>query len=125
MKEKLSDQVEINIDIQTKEEDLLSHLLEKENPSKGDETELSNGIKVRYPKKQPIQKAGEEEVVRIILSRLGDIGAILVANWIWNKIKNKDVSWLRIEREVVEEEGEVKRLIKEKIEEREGSNQER
>lgn len=110
-------EMELNIDIFTTEEDLASYLLEKEKPSKGYETEISSGLTVKYPRKQPIKKAGEEVGVRIALLFLTNVGAQLVANWIWDKIKDKDVEKLIIEREVVEKkEGEVKKVIKEKME---------
>jgi len=110
-------EMELNIDIFTTEKNLVSDLLEKENPSKGDETEMSGGFTVKYPKMQPIKKAGEEEGIKIAISFLRNVGAIVVANWIWDKIKDKDIKKLIIEREVVEkEEGEVKEVIKEKIE---------
>ncbi len=110
-------EMELDIDIFTTEKNLASHLLEKENPSKGDETEMSGGFTVKYPRMQPVKKAGEEEGIRILLDLVTSVGGGVAANWIWDKIKDKDVEKLIIEREVVEkEEGEIKRVIKEKIE---------
>ncbi len=108
--------IEINVDIFTTDEKLPDDITGKGKLIKGDEIEVSDKFAVKYPSMQPTKKSGFGEGFRFVLSVLSGVGASLIANWVWDKIKDKEVKKLIIEREVVEkEEGEVKRVIKEKI----------
>jgi len=113
----MKEKTELCFEISTNEEDLPSHLLEKEEVSRGEEKEISDGFKVIYPEKQPIKKSGEEEMIRIGVEVLGTVGAGVVANWLTNKLRNKNVEKILIERKRVKlDEGEIKEVIEERIE---------
>ncbi len=112
--------MELEIEVFTPEENFPMVLLGKDNNIRrnGVKTKITDGVYLVYPKRQLIKKEFDGDFVfRFVIEIMKFIGAKLIADKLWDKIKDKKVEILRIDKEIVEfEEGKIKRVIKEKIE---------
>jgi hypothetical protein len=118
--------MKIQIDIATKDRGLTGYLM-------GNPHTLSAGhTKLSIPGDADLVWEGEElakavpdlpRVVHFAVEFGSSVASGVVASWIWGKLKEKPVDHIMIDRTSVEfEEGQLKRILQEKIEEVRGGN---
>ena len=107
----------MNIEIYTDDKNLVFELLGKSSAKVGDSTGLENQILLTY-KGSLIRKAiGFPEIAQFALTFGSGVGAGLVANWLYDKLRGKKITRIVIERtEVKLNEGEIEKVINEKAE---------
>ncbi len=87
------------LEIDTNDSRLAFDIMDNNNLSSGEKKELFDDISIEY-KDTFIRKAfGIPETITFILSFGSGVGAGLIANWIYDKIKNRATS-IRINRKV-------------------------
>lgn len=109
--------MELQIEIDTKERRLAFDLVNTPNSLKAGSTAELPGGAVLIFRGLEMQKALDfPETIELALSFGSGVASSLVASWLYDKIRGR-ASKLRIERtEVQIDEGEIKRIIMEKIE---------
>lgn len=109
--------MDIKIEIHTYAKELIYDLWGKDSLSFGDEVKITDKVKLKYNGTEVFLTAERiPEIIHFILTLGSGVACGLVANWLYGKIKGRDVEKLIIERTEVEiEQGEIKRVIEEKI----------
>jgi hypothetical protein len=114
--------MKLEIEITTHDRMATFELLEATSLSPGQALELADGLVVNYRGTLVRKSVGWPEVSAFLLAVASNLPASVAADLIWNWLKSKLSSppeRLTIDRTVIEfEEGEVKRVIVEKISER-------
>jgi len=110
----------MKIAIATKDRDLTSWLLDNPKILSAGKTKITipNGDAALVFEGESIAKAGIDlpRVVEFSLTFGAGVAASVVANWLWDKLKSRQVTSITIDRSSVEfEEGQIKKIITEKI----------
>jgi len=108
----------IEIEIQTLDKGLIFDLLGKSTPSRHEEVQILEGVSLRYDGSRiPIRKGADfPEIAKFVLTWVLSIPASMIAAWLYGKLKGKEKTKLIIEKREVEiDQGEIKRIIEEKI----------
>ena len=106
----------MEISIYTHDNRLAFDLLGKSQAHAGDLIELGQGVSLSY-KGTSIRKAlGFPEIIMLSASIPTGVVAGILANWLWEKLKDRKVTKIEIDRTTVElDKGEIKRVIEERI----------
>ena len=106
----------MNIEVHTFDKFLVYELLGKSSVSLNDEVQVSDQIILRFNGIDFQKAVGLPEIINLILA-LGSVKAIEVASkWLHDKLKGKKIEKLVIEKTEVEiDQGEIKRVIEEKL----------
>lgn len=106
----------MKIEIHTHDTRLVGHLLEESTISVHDEIQISGGVTLKYDESYIRKAVGFPEIAKFALTFGSGIAAGVAANWIYAKLKGRNIEKLIIERTEIEiEEGEIKRVIEEKL----------
>lgn len=106
----------IGIEIETRDGELVSDLMETSSPLIGQQKSIPGGATVTF-KGTLFRKALDLPLtIQLSIGLATAVTASLIANWLSRKIKGRATT-LRIDRREVQiEEGEIKRVIEERIE---------
>ena len=106
--------------IHTHDGSLAFDLLGKSQARTGDIIELDQGVSLTYEGTCMREALGFPEIVMLSASILTGIAAGVLANWLWEKLRDRNITQIEIDRTTVEfEEGTIKRVIYEKVTKRE------
>lgn len=101
--------------IHTHDRSLAFDLLGKGQARTGDVIELDQGASLAYEGTYVRKALGFPEIVMLSASIPTGVAAGIIANWLWGKLKGRNITQIEIDRTTVEfEEGEIKRVIYEK-----------
>lgn len=107
----------LQIEIHTHDRKIVSDFLEKSSVSTGDEAIISDQARIKYEGSYIRKAIGFPEIVYFILTFSLGVSASVIANWIYDKIKGKEIEKIIIEKTEVDlNREEITRIIKEKIE---------
>jgi hypothetical protein len=102
--------LEVKVEVQTRDKTLVSDLLEFKETKIGMEKQLSADVKVRYDGTL-IRRGSVPLIVKLTLDIGSMTGSHVAANWIYDKLKSRDVK-LRIgRRDVAPEKEEITRSL--------------
>ena len=109
--------MEIRIEVDTHDRQLGWDLFDSPRSlGEGTTAELPNGLKLNCESLLVRKAAVSPETLTFIVTFASGVGSGLVANWLYDKLKGR-TDKLRIERTEVEvEQGQIRRVISEKIE---------
>lgn len=112
--------MKIAIEITTKDRNLTSWLLGDPKTLRVGETkvEIPNGDAALVFEGEEFRKAGIDlpRVVEFSLTLGTAVGSGVVANWLWDKLKGRQITAITIDKTSVEfEEGQVKKIVTERI----------
>ena len=103
--------------IDTEDRGLAHHLLGSSVAQIGDEIHVSDDITVTYQGTIERKALGFPETIELVIYIASTVAVGVAANWIYDKLKGKNITRLQIKNKVVEfDEGEIKRIIEETIE---------
>jgi len=106
----------IKIEIHTYDRRLAFDLFETSSTNEHTEIQISSEAKLKYHGLYVRKAAGFPEILYSILEYSSGVATGIIANWLYNKLKGKKIEKLMIEKTEVEiEEGEIKRVIEEKL----------
>lgn len=106
----------MEIEIHTHDNKIVFDLLGKSRISVDDEVEIEGGFRIKYSGGFIRKSFGFPSIENFVVTFSSGVTAGLVANWLFNKLKDKRVEKLLIERiEVKVDEGEIKSVLTEKI----------
>jgi len=111
--------MKIEIEIHTTDRALVFDLLDKSSSlSIGDKFEIPEGNAVLTYKESYIRKGlGIPEIAKFSIEFGSGIAIGIISNWLYNKLKGKDIKRLIIEkREITVEKNEIRKILEEKIE---------
>lgn len=102
--------------IHTHDRSLAFDLLDKSQARTGDVIQLDQGVSLAYEGTYVRKALGFPEIVMLSASIPTGIAAGILANWLWEKLRGRNITQIEIDRTTVEfEEGEIKRVIYEKV----------
>ena len=110
----------MKIEIHTYDRRLAFDLFETSSTNEHTEIQISSEAKLKYDGLYIRKAVGFPEILYSILefssgATMG-VAAGVVANWLYNKLRGKKIGRIIIERTEIEmDEGEIKRIIKEKL----------
>jgi len=106
----------INIEINTYERRLVFDLIGKSSVTKNDEIQISDQIKLRYAGSYIRKGLDFPEIIYIVVSFSSGVAVSVFANWLYDKLKGKRIEKFMIEKTEIElDQGEIKRIIEEKL----------
>jgi len=114
--------MELEIEIETFDKKLDFDLFEaKERFERGMETKIAEGVLARYERTEGRLAVGFADVIHfaITIGRNTAIGVVsgIISDWLYDKLKERKVEKLRIERTEVEiDRSQIERIITEKME---------
>jgi hypothetical protein len=114
--------MELEIEIETFDKKLDFDLFEaKERFGRGMETKIAEGVLARYERTDVRLAVGFADVIHfaITIGRNTAIGVVsgIISDWLYDKLKEREVEKLRIERTEVEiDRSQIERIITEKME---------
>jgi hypothetical protein len=92
----------IKIEVHTHDRDLISDVLERSSISSGDELAISDQAKIRYEGSYIRKALGFPEIVYFTITFASSVSAGIIANWLYDKFKKKNIEKLIIERTEIE-----------------------
>jgi len=92
----------IKIEIHTHDRKLLSDILENSSVSMGDETNISDQARIKYDGSYIRKALGFPEIIYLILTFSSGVSAGVIANWLYDKLKKKNIEKLIIDKTEVE-----------------------
>ena len=102
--------------VHTHDRSLAFDLLGKSQARTGDIIELDQGVSLAYEGTYMRKALGFPEIVMFSASIPTGIAAGVLANWLWEKLRGRNITQIEIDRTTVEfEEGAIKRVIYEKV----------
>lgn len=117
--EKESGTKSIEIEIETRDGELVSDLMETSSPSIGQQKSIPGGATVTFKGEFTRKTFGFPLTIELAISIGVGVISGLIANWLNGKIKGRAAT-LRIDRREVQiEKGEIKRVIEERIQKNE------
>ncbi len=106
----------MNIEIHTNDNFLVFDLFGKSSIHQDDEIQITEQVRLKYNGSSIRKAVGFQEIANFVLTFGSGVASGVVANWLYDKLKEKKVEKLVIERTEVEiEQGEIKRVIEEKL----------
>jgi len=107
----------INIEIHTHDFLLLCDLLGKSSYSSGDEVRLSDQASLRYISTEKRMAEGVSDIIRLLLIFGSSVLASTVADWLWDRLQNREIEKLVIDGEKLGlNRDDIERIIGERIE---------
>ena len=107
--------------IHTHDGSLAFDLLGKSQVCAGDIIDLEQGVSLTYKGTYGRKALGFPEIIMLSAYIPTGIAAGVLANWLWGKLRGRNITQIEIDRTTVEfEKGEIKRVIHEKITGKEG-----
>jgi len=106
----------MEIEIQTHDRSLVFDVLEKKSVSLNDEVEIPGNAKISYKGSLVLKSVGIPETVNFVLTFSSGVVASVVANWIYDKFKNKTEKIKINRREINLDKNEITKIIEESIE---------
>jgi hypothetical protein len=115
--------MELEIEIETFDKKLDFDLFEaKERFERGMETKIAEGVLARYERTDVCLAVGFADVIHFAITigrntAIGVVSGINISDWLYDKLKERKVEKLRIERTEVEiDRSQIERIITEKME---------
>ncbi len=106
----------MQIRIHTHDRSLASNLLGKSEICAGDVIDVGQGVLLTYNGTYARKALDFPEVIMLSVSIPAATAARILANWLWEKLRGRSITQIEIDRTTVEfNEGEIKRVIQEKI----------
>jgi hypothetical protein len=106
----------VEVWIHTHDRSLAFDLLGKSQLRAGDVIGLGQGVFLTYEGTYARKALGFPEIVMLSASIPTGVAAGIIANWLWEKLRGRNITQIEIDRTMVEfEEGEIKRVIHEKV----------
>jgi hypothetical protein len=105
----------MNIEIQTSDNFIAFELLGKKSVSLNDSIDLPGNAKLSYNGSLIRKSFGMPEIVNFTLTFGSGVAAGLVANWLYDKLKNKAEKITINRREIQLDKEEIKKIIEESI----------
>jgi len=108
----------MQISIHTYDRELAFKLLGKSQICAGDVIDVGQGVFLIYDGRYGRKAMDFPEIIMLSASLPSAVAARVLANWLWQKLKGQKITQIEIDRTIVEfDEGEIKRVIQEKIRE--------
>jgi len=102
--------------IHTYDGSLAFDLLGKSQVCTGDIIDLDQGVSLTYKGTYMRKALGFPEIIMLSASIPIGIAAGVLANWLWEKLRGRNITQIEMDRTTVEfEEGEIRRVIHEKV----------
>jgi len=105
----------MELEVQTYDRFLVFDVLGKKSAYINDSIELPGNAKLTYTGGLVCKSVGIPETVNFILSIGSGMAVEAVAKWIYNKFKNKTEKMTINRREIIFDEGQIKKIIEEEI----------
>lgn len=108
----------MQICIHTHDTRLVFKLLSCNQACVGDVIDVGQGVSLTYDGTYGRKGLGFPEIIMLSASFPSAVATGLLANWLWKKLRGQEITQIEIDRTIVEfNEGEIKRVIREKIKE--------
>ena len=105
----------MELEVYTKDERLLFDILGKSSASTGKTIKIPGNAKLIYKGTSIREAVGTPEVINFVLMFGSEVAAGIVANWVYDKLKNRAEKIVINRREVQMDREEIKRVIEEEI----------
>lgn len=107
--------MKIEIEIRTPDRKVLSDVMGQSSPSAGTVTQIQADTTLTYKTEFLAESSDAANIFYFVLTYASGVSSSIVANWLWSKLKGKSGRVVIDRSEVEFEEGQIKRILNEKI----------